>query len=98
MIQSNTTGTSGTSEFDIKWAANGSSTYASIFSTTPKITSTTPNGSVFDSNGLFALPTGATAPVPSKITFNQGDKLRCDILQGMPNAADFTITIYYRAR
>jgi hypothetical protein len=98
VIQSNTQGTSGTSEFDIKWAANGSSTYASIFSTTPKVTSAAASAAIFDSNSIFSLPTGCTRPVLSKVSFNQGDKLRCDIISAMPNAADFIITIYYRAR
>ena len=98
MIASGTTGSSGTTEIDIKWAAAGSSSFVSIFSTTPKIASTAPSNSQFDANGILTVPTGCTAPVLSKTTFNQGDQLRCDIISAMPSAADILVTIYFIAR
>lgn len=97
-IASGTTGSSGTTEMDIKWAPAGSSTFNSIFSTTPKVASTAPSNSQFDSNSILSLPTGCTRPVLSNTTFNKGDQLRCDIISAMPGSSDFLITIYYRAR
>lgn len=98
VVFSTTTGTSGTTELDIKWAPLGSGVYTSIFSTTPKITSAAANNVVFDANGINSTPAGCTAPVLSKVSFNQGDQLRFDMLQAMPNGADVCVIVFYRAR
>lgn len=94
-----TTGSSGTSEIDIEWAAEGDDTWASIFSTTPKVASTADDEVYFDTLGNTATPTGCTAPVISKTEFDAGDKLRCTIesvMAGNPNG--FLVTIYFRPR
>ena len=71
-------GTSGTSEIDVKWIAEGGVSYASIFSTTPKFTSSaSPNRWV----RIGQVVTGFTAPVLSKSTFDAYDTLRLDVLQ-----------------
>lgn len=93
-----TAGSGGTSEIDIKWQpVNSSSSFATIFSTTPKVTSSAASERYWDSLGNNTTPTGCTAPVLSKTTFAAGDKLRCDIISamtGVPNG--FTINIYFR--
>lgn len=94
-----TAGSSGTTELDIKWAAAGSSSFATIFSTTPKVTSSAASEVFWDTFGNATAPTGCTVPVFSKTTFSAGDKLRCDILQkmgGSPNG--FILDIYFRVR
>lgn len=90
-----TTGSSGTSEIDIEWAAHGSSTWASIFSTTPKVTSTASSNTSWVT-GLSA-PTGVTTPVLSKTSFAVGDRLRCKIVTMMAgNPNEFVIRFHYR--
>lgn len=92
-----TSGSSGTTELDIQWAASNSGTFASIFSTTPKVTSAAPSDAQFDTLGIATTPTGCTVPVLSKTTFNAGDVLRCravSLQSGTPNG--FTMRIYYR--
>jgi len=90
-----TSGTSGTSEIDIEWAAHGSGTWATIFSTTPKVTSSAANDTSWVT-GLSA-PTGVTVPVLSKSIFARGDRLRCKIVTmqtGSPNG--FFLRFHYR--
>jgi hypothetical protein len=91
-------GSSGTTEIDLKWQpVNSTSSFATIFTTTPKVTSSAASERYWDSLGNNTTPTGCTAPVLSKTTFAAGDKVRCDIVSvmgGTPNA--FTVTIYFR--
>jgi len=89
-------GTSGTSEFDIQWAADGSGTWASIFSTTPKVTSAATDNGAFDINLESATPSGCTVPVLSKSTFAKGDKIRCNITSAAVAASSFVIVIRFR--
>lgn len=92
-----TSGSSGTTELDIRWAASNSGTFASIFSTTPKVTSAAPSNAQFDTFGVATTPTGCTVPVLSKTTFAAGDVLRCHCLSlqsGTPN--EFTMKILWR--
>lgn len=89
-------GTSGTNEFDIEWAADNSGTWASIFSTTPKVTSAATDNGVFDANAVSTLPSNCTAPVLSKTTFAAGDKIRCNVTSISSGASDFVIVIHYR--
>lgn len=72
-------GSSGTTEIDVKWKPETGGSFASIFSTTPKFDST---ATPFDSarNGATP-PTGFTAPVLAKTTFNAFDILHLDLLQ-----------------
>jgi hypothetical protein len=92
-------GSSGTTEIDIKWAAAGSAVWASIFSTTPKVTSVAAANVQFDTFGNATTPAGCTVPVLSKTSFAAGDKLKCDLISvmgGTPNG--FLVTIVYRPR
>lgn len=94
-----TPGSSGTSEIDIEWAAANSGTFASIFSTTPKVASTAGGEDYFDTFANSTTPTGCTLPVLSKTNFDAGDKLRCTIesvMAGNPNG--FLVTIYFKPR
>lgn len=105
-LQHNTAGSSGTSELDIQWSTQNSGTWASIFSTTPKATSSAPTDSQWDSvfndvtstwSSVATTPAGCTVPVFSKTTFAAGDRLRCRAVTnqaGTPNG--FTMRIYYR--
>lgn len=88
-------GSSGTSEFDIQWAADNSGTWASIFSTTPKVLNTATNDNVFDMSTVCTLPSGCTRPVLSKTTFAAGDKLRCNIVSSTVGGADFIMTVKF---
>lgn len=73
-------GTGGTTEIDIKWAPeDGSSPYASIFSTTPKFTSAASPNTMVRNGGPGQ--TGMTAPILSKSQFDAYDVLRLDVLQ-----------------
>lgn len=91
-------GTSGTSEIDIEWAADNSGTWASIFSTTPKVAHNAADNGVFDADGVSTTPANCTQPVLSKTTFDAGDKLRC-ILESAAVAADgFILVIEWRPR
>ena len=91
-------GSSGTTELDLLWQpVNSATAFATIFSTTPKVASTAAAERYFDSLGNNTTPTGCTAPVLSKTTFNAGDKLRCDILSTMlGNPNGFILTIFFR--
>jgi len=92
-----TSGSSGTTELDIQWAASNSGTFASIFSTTPKVTSAAPSNAQFDTFGVATTPTGCTVPVLSKSTFSAGDVLLCravSLQSGTPNG--FLMRIYWR--
>lgn len=89
-------GSASTSEFDIEWAADGSGTWASIFSTTPKVANTAANDGEFDSLGVSTTPAGCTQPVLSKTTFDAGDRLRCKLVTKATGASDFAIVIEFR--
>lgn len=91
-------GSSGTSELDLLWQpVNSATAFATIFTTTPKVTSSAAAERYWDSLGNNTTPTGCTAPVLSKTTFAAGDKVRCDILQtmgGSPNG--FLLFVFFR--
>ena len=89
-------GSASTSEFDLEWAADNSGTWASIFSTTPKVLNTATDNGVFDANGVSTTPSGCTQPVLSKSTFAAGDKLRCNIVTAATGASDFILVIHYK--
>lgn len=91
-------GSSGTTELDIKRATSSGGAFTSIFSTTPKIASTS-------GNNAFALsgdtpPTGFTLPVLTSSPFNvdAGDALRLDLISAMTAAENCGLTLYFRPR
>lgn len=95
-IWNGVSGVSGTTELDIKWKPQASGSYASVFSTTPKIA---PAAASFQVAGVGDSITGFTAPVLSKTLFNAKDVLRMDILQVMTgNVEGCGIIIHYRPR
>lgn len=106
LLQHNTSGSGGTSELDIQWSTQNSGSWATIFSTTPKATSSAPSDSQWDTTldnttntfaSIATTPAGCTVPVLSKTTFNAGDRLRCRAVShqtGTPNG--FTMRIFYR--
>jgi hypothetical protein len=87
-------GSGGTSEVDIKWKPETFGSFASIFSTTPKWTSS----AVADGTVRIGVTrTGFTAPVLSKTTFDAYDILRVDLLQAVTGSPEsFSVTIYTR--
>lgn len=91
-------GSSGTTELDLLWQpVNSAAAFASIFSTTPKVTSAAAAERYFDSLGNNTTPTGCTAPVLSKTTFAAGDKLHCNVVSAMggtPNG--FLLRVFFR--
>ena len=95
-------GTSSTTEIDIEWLDSSNSSQGSIFSTTPKIDNTASNYSYLIRNEILGtnvqLPTGATAPVFSKTTFDAGDALLCKLVSGMGDAEDCSLIIHFRPR
>ena len=93
-------GTTGTTELDIEWLNGSNSNQGSIFSTTPKIDSTSSNYSYLIRDVLNStnveLPTGATAPVFSKTSFSAGDALFCEIVSAMSDAEDCSLLLHFR--
>lgn len=80
-------GSSGITEFDIKWRPENSGSWVSIFSTTPKFNS---SAATFTSVRVGQTVTNFTAPVLSKTDFDAYDQLRLDVIQqvgGLPEGA-----------
>lgn len=95
-IKNRAAGSSGTTELDLKWKPQGSGTWTSIFTTTPKITST---AAAYEMCGVGQVATGFTAPVLAKTQFDAHDMLRLDLVQamaGLPTGC--AIIIHYRPR
>lgn len=93
-------GTTGTTELDVHWLNGSNSDQGSIFSTTPKIDSTSSNYSYLIRDELNSLnvelPTGATAPVFSKTSFVAGDALFLEVVSAMGDAEDCHLLIHFR--
>lgn len=92
-----TTGTSGTTEFDLKLASSGG-TYASILSTTGQISSAATANTWTDSNSVIGTQTGVTKPVLSSASVNAGQGLRLDLLQAATGSANCGVLVQYKAR
>lgn len=91
-----TAGSGGTTEIDIKKATTPGGAFASIFSTTPKISSSAGSGTWVRIGGSG---TGLVAPVLASSNLNAGDVLRCDLVQaqtGSPNGCG--IVLLHRPR
>lgn len=92
-------GSSGTTEFDIIWKDQAGVTQGSIFSTTPKINSTSSNETIGYKNLVTTTetsPTGVTLPVFSKTTFLEGESLYLKLNSSMVGANNCGLTIFYR--
>jgi hypothetical protein len=92
-------GTTGTTEFDIIWKNQAGATQGSIFSTTPKISSTSANETVAFNNLITTTtvtPTGVTQPVFSKTQFLEGESVYMKLNSSMVSAQNSGISIFYR--
>lgn len=90
-------GSSGTTELDVKWAAQGSGVWASIFSTTPKIDSSAGSDT---SIHLGQTGAGLTPAVFSKTSFSAGDRIRMDLIAAQAGSTVFGtgLVLIYRPR
>lgn len=94
-IYSGTSGSSGTTEFDLKVATSGGS-FTTILSTTGKIASTAASTVWTDSGAIIASQTGVTKPVISTAAILAGQAIRFDLIQSMAGtASDARIRIFY---
>jgi len=95
-------GTAGITELDVQWLSASFTNQGSIFTTTPKIDNTASNYSYLIRDELNdtnpELPTGATAPVFLKTSFDAGDALFCKIETAMSDAEDCSLLIHFRPR
>ena len=96
-------GSVGTTELDVLWLSGSESLQGSIFSTTPKISTTSGDNSYiiqdFLNNQTIAQPSsGATIPVLSKSQFDAGDAMLCKIESAMNGAEDCSLLIHFRPR
>jgi hypothetical protein len=96
-IVSETAGSAGTTEFDLKLATSGGA-FATILSTTGKVTSAAASGVWTDSGAVIGAQTGVTKPVLSTTSVNAGQALRFDILQVMTSGKDCRVIVYYVQR
>jgi len=86
-------GSSGLTEFDIKWSPENAGAWQSIFTTTPKFDST---AAARSSCRIGQTVSGWTAPVLDKTDFDAYDILSLDLLQvvgGQPNSCFVKIWI-----
>lgn len=95
-----TMGASGTVEIDLKYSTFPSGTWTSIFSTTPKITS---SAAAYTTIGVGDTVSGATAPIltsaPNPLAMSAKTRIRMDIISmqaGTPK--DFGIEIIYQVK
>jgi len=92
-------GSSGTTDFDlIRLDATGAS-QGSIFSTTPKIASSSSNEAIGIRNlttGQDVAPTGVVLPIFSCTTFNAGESLYLTLNSSMTSAQNCGLTIFYK--
>jgi hypothetical protein len=92
-------GASGTTEFDLRWIDTNGVDQGSIFSTTPKINSTSSSETVGFRNlttSLDVSPTGVTLPTFSKTVFAQGDSVYLKLNGSMISAKNCGLAIFYR--
>jgi hypothetical protein len=94
-------GTSGTTALDIRWINQSGVGQGSIFSTTPKISSSAANGTRgfknLETGNNFTM-TGVTLPVLSKTTFLEGETLYLEVDSTMVGAQNCALTLFIRPR
>jgi hypothetical protein len=92
-------GTSGTTEFDVIWKDVSGVDQGSIFSTTPKINSTSSNETIAFLN-LTTLtditPTGVTQAVFAKTSFLEGESVYLKLNGTMISAQNCGLTLFYK--
>jgi len=92
-------GSSGTTEFDIIWKDENGNDQGSIFSVTPKITSSSSDETIGFKNLITnkeITPTGVTLPDFSKTEFLEGESLYLKLNSSMVSAQNGGLTIFYR--
>jgi hypothetical protein len=95
-IYSGTAGSGGTTEFDLQVASSGGP-FATILSTTGKITSAAASGVWTDSGAVIGAQTGVTKPVISTSTITAGQAIRWDLISSMTGSPeDARIRIFYK--
>lgn len=93
-------GTAGTTTLDIKWKANDSTVWESIFAgvggAQPAFTNAASN---YETCGIGDEKAGFTAPAPTKLQFNAKDAIRLDLIAGMTGLpSGCGLIINYRPR
>jgi hypothetical protein len=92
-------GTSGTTEFDLRWINTSGVDQGSIFSVTPKISSAALQNAIGFRNletSVDVAPSGVTLPTFSKTSFLQGESVYFRLASAMPEAQNCGLTIFYR--
>ena len=93
-------GTSGTTEFDLRWQDATGTDQGSIFSVTPKISSTSSDETFAQRNletgNDNGKTTGVTLPTFSKTQFLEGEAVYAVLNSSMVSAQNCGITIFYR--
>lgn len=93
-------GTGGITEFDIKWKDANGLTQGSIFSTTPKIDSTSSDETIafrnLQTTNDHGNTTGVTLPVLTKTKFLEGESIYLVLTSSMISAQNCGLTIFYR--
>jgi hypothetical protein len=90
-------GSAGTTEIDLKISTAPGNPFATIFSTTPKITSAAV-GPVWVGapGGAYVAPAGTTAPVLSTTSVSAWTAIRIDLLSAMDDAENCGVIVHYR--
>lgn len=92
-------GSSGTTEFDLRWRNQTNADQGSIMTTKASINSTSADGARGFENyvsGFSDAPTGVTLPVLSKTTFLQGESVYCVLTNSMAEGFNCGLTLFYR--
>ncbi|MEN0060241.1 MAG: hypothetical protein AAGB31_15490 [Bdellovibrio sp.] len=89
-------GSSGTTSLDLKWKANDSTVWTSVFSTVPSFTTTASDNEMC---GIGDVKTGFTAAILGKSTFNAKDAIRMDLVSAMGGSpSGCGLILQYRPR
>jgi len=95
-------GVSGNSEIELEWLSGSGVVEGTIFSTNPSLNFSSGNDSYLIYNAIdnvnVELPSGAVAPVFSKLQFDAGDALRFELLNSQQSGEDLSISIHFRPR
>lgn len=102
-IYNRVAGTSGTTEFDLKWYNAPGSAQGSLFSTKPSFDSSSGSNAylIYDAlntNTIAAPGSGSVSPVLSKTNFDAGDAIFFELTSSMSGGQDATIEVHFRPR
>lgn len=88
-------GASGTTELDLKRATSPGGAFSSIFSTTPKVSSTAAANIWAGAGDVVA---GVTAPILSTTDLDADDAVRLDLISAMSGGQNAGLIMIYRPR